>query len=157
MAAHFILFYFPGWRDWKLNFLSKQCIDTRLDDEMSNDPILDDSDRLVSNLRLYPLEPSILHNLDSLKSSGSDLDRDVNVIEKMELPTRTNKRATLEEDGPLLISPRGNSPIRGRGWLQLVLHGESNWQKQVPIGFGEGSSIPHPHSPWRPNPIKMCV
>ncbi len=140
-----------------MNFLSKQCIDTRLDDEMSNDPILDDSDRLVSNLGLYPLEPSILHNLDSLKSSGSDLDRDVNVIEKTELPTRTNKRATLEEDGPLLISPRGNSPIRGRGWLQLVLHGESNWQKQVPIGFGEGSSIPHPHSPWRPNPIKMCV
>nr|BAD15960.1 hypothetical protein [Oryza sativa Japonica Group] len=45
---------------------------------MSNDPILDDSDRLVSNLGLYPLEPSILHNLDSLKSSGSDLDRDVN-------------------------------------------------------------------------------
>lgn len=157
MAAHFILFYFPRRRDWKLNFLSKQCIDTRLDDEMSNDPILDDSDRLVSNLGLYPLEPSILHNLDSLKSSGSDLDRDVNVIEKTELPTRTNKRATLEEDGPLLISPRGNSPIRGRGWLQLVLHGESNWQKQVPIGFGEGSSIPHPHSPWRPNPIKMCV
>ncbi len=45
--------------------------------------------------------------------------------------------------GPVHRFPTVNSPIR-RGWLELVLHGDINGRRHVPVGFtggGDGSSF----------------
>ena len=56
--------------------------------------------------------------------------------------------------GPRSPNPRGNSPIRGRGWYEFYPHGGLNGAEVIPVGdHGGGDGMQAPVLAPRGDPI----